>query len=89
MQKGINSDSQIHISIQLLVKAGILICIVVGSWYQAQMRFANIEIRMNDMHEEIVVLTSKVSDIERENIEELELEVQEQRSLLQKMGLKK
>ena len=88
MQKGINSDSQIHISIQLLVKAGILICIVVGSWYQAQMRFANIEIRMNDMHEEIVVLTSKVSDIERENIEELELEVQEQRSLLQKMGLK-
>jgi hypothetical protein len=89
MQKGINSDSQIHISIQLLVKAGILICIVVGSWYQAQMRFANIEIRMNDMHEEIVVLTSKVSDMERENIEELELEVQEQRSLLQKMGLKK
>ena len=70
--QGLNSNSNVTISLQLLIKAGILIAIVVGSWYQAQMRFASIEVRLNDMHEELIVLTSKVATMENKHIVELE-----------------
>tara|TARA_X000001382_G_scaffold110520_1_gene87084 strand:+ start:75 stop:338 length:264 start_codon:yes stop_codon:yes gene_type:complete len=86
MKNGINSDSQIHISVALLIKAGILIAIVVGSWYQAQMRFASIEVRLNDMHEELLVLNSKVGNMETKHIVELE---QQNKTLMEKLGLKK
>ena len=93
MKQGISADSQIHISVALLIKAGILITIVVGSWYQAQMKFASIEVRLNDMHEELVVLTSKVHSMEKEHIQELETQKvaleEENRSLMQKLGLRK
>ena len=96
MTKGISEDAQIHISIAFLIKAMVAVGIVVGGWYQAQMKFANIEARLNDMHDEVVVLNSKVADMEKEHVlelehhnEELQLEVKTQRSLLQKMGLKK
>tara|TARA_R110002012_G_scaffold205225_1_gene375119 strand:+ start:542 stop:835 length:294 start_codon:yes stop_codon:yes gene_type:complete len=86
MANGINSNSNITISLQLLIKAGILIAIVVGSWYQAQMRFANIEVRINDMHEELIVLSSKVNNIESKHIVQLE---EENKTLMQKLGLKR
>jgi len=86
MKNGINSDSQIHISVALLIKAGLLIAIVVGSWYQAQMRFASIEVRLNDMHEELLVLNSKVGNMETKHIVELE---QQNKTLMEKLGLKK
>ena len=86
MANGINADSQIHISVALLIKAGILIAIVVGSWYQAQMRFASIEVRLNDMHEEVLVLSSKVSSIESKHIVQLE---EENKTLMEKIGLKR
>ena len=86
MNKGLNSDSQIHISVALLIKAGILITIVIGSWYQAQMRFASIEVRLNDMHEELLVLNSKVTSMETKHIVELE---EQNKTLMEKLGLKK
>ena len=86
MNKGLNSDSQIHISVALLIKAGILITIVVGSWYQAQMRFASIEVRLNDMHEELLLLNSKVTSMETKHIVELE---EQNKTLMEKLGLKK
>jgi hypothetical protein len=93
MTKGISEDAQIHISIAFLIKAMVAVGIVVGGWYQAQMKFVSIEARINDMHDEIVVLNSKVSDMEKEHIQELEhhaeeLEI-ENKSLMQKLGLKK
>ena len=93
MAKGINSDSSLTISVALLIKAAVLITIVIGSWYQAQMRFANMDRSLSDMHEELVVLTSKVHEIEKEHIQDLETaKVQleeENRSLMQRLGLKK
>lgn len=86
MSKGISEDAQIHISIAFLIKAMIAVAIVVGSWYQAQMRFASIEVRLNDMHEELLVLNSKVSNIETKHIIELE---QQNKTLMEKLGLKK
>ena len=96
MKKGISEDAQIHLSISFLIKSMAAVAIVVGGWYQAQMKFANLEARLNDLHDEVVVLNSKVADMEKEHIlelehhnEELQEEVKTQRSLLQKMGLKK
>jgi|TARA_Y100000296_G_scaffold11294_1_gene13014 hypothetical protein len=93
MKKGISEDAQIHLSISFLIKAMAAVALVVGGWYQAQMKFASIEARLNDLHDEVVVLNSKVADMEREHIQELEhhaeeLEI-ENKSLMQKLGLKK
>ena len=93
MKKGISEDAQIHISIAFLIKAMVAVGIVVGGWYQAQMKFVSLEARLNDMYDEVVVLNSKVADMEKEHIQELEhhaeeLEI-ENKSLMQKLGLKK
>ena len=93
MSKGISENAQIHISIAFLIKAMIAVGVVVGSWYQAQMQFANIESRLNDLHEEVVILSSKVANMEQEHINEIEHHneelIEENRSLLQNMGLKR
>ena len=86
MSKGISEDAQVHISIAFLIKAMVGVAIVVGSWYQAQMRFASLETRMNDMHEELVVLNSKVASMENKHIAELE---EENRTLMQRLGIKR
>ena len=86
MSKGISEDAQVHISIAFLIKAMAGVAIVVGSWYQAQMRFASLETRMNDMHEELVVLNSKVASMENKHITELE---EENRTLMQRLGIKR
>ena len=93
MKKGISEDAQIHISIAFLIKAMVAVGIVVGGWYQAQMKFVSLEARLNDMHDEVVVLNSKVADMEKEHVQELEhhaeeLEI-ENKSLMQKLGLKR
>ena len=82
MKQGISADSQIHISVALLIKAGILITIVVGSWYQAQMKFASMSRTMNDMHEELVV---HIKELETQKVA---LE-EENRTLMQRLGLKR
>ena len=41
------------------------------------------------MEDRVTVLTSSVQGMEQEHLNELEEEVKEQRSLLQKMGIKK
>ena len=93
MSKGISENAQIQISIAMLIKVGVLVAVITGSWYQAQMQFANIEARLNDIHDEVVVLNSKVAKMEAEHIEELEHHNEElietNRSLMQRLGLKK
>ena len=87
--KAISENAQVHISVAFLIKAMIGVGIVTGSWYQAQMKFQEISIRLNDIEDRVTLLTSAVKGMEQEHMEELEEEVREQRSLLQKMGLKK
>tara|TARA_Y100001963_G_C6392703_1_gene270525 strand:- start:44 stop:313 length:270 start_codon:yes stop_codon:yes gene_type:complete len=89
MNKGLNANSEINISVQFLLKAMVMVALVVGSYYQAMLRFSNIEVRINDMHEELVVLSSKVANMEQDHVEELEETITEQKNLLQKLGLKK
>ena len=89
MAKGISEDAQIHISIAFLIKAMLAVGLVTGSWYQAQMKFQEISIRLNDIEDRVTVLATDVQGMKQEHLNELEEEVKEQRSLLQKMGLKK
>ena len=68
MQKGISADSQVHISIAFLIKAMIGISMMIAAYYQIQMKFASIDRTLNDMHEEVVILSSKMSSMEAEHI---------------------
>ena len=86
MSKGISEDAQIHISIAFLIKAMVAGAIVVGSWYQAQMRFAEQERRIKDLENKITVLNASVEGMETQHIQELE---ETNRSLMQRLGLKR
>jgi cell division protein FtsL len=86
MSKGISEDAQIHISIAFLIKAMVAVAIVVGSWYQAQMRFAEQERRIKDLESKITVLNASVEGMETQHIQELE---ETNRSLMQRLGLKR
>jgi|TARA_Y100001951_G_C11133133_1_gene179360 peptidoglycan hydrolase CwlO-like protein len=89
MSKAISADSQIHISIALLVKATMLVAVITGSWYQAQMKFAEIDRKLEDLTNKVTVLSASVEGMEQEHIKELEETITEQKTLLQRMGLKK
>ena len=66
--KGISEDAQIHISIAFLIKAMVAVAIVVGSWYQAQMRFAEQERRIKDLEDKIVILNASIEGMETQHI---------------------
>ncbi len=86
MSKGISEDAQIHISIAFLIKAMIAVAVVVGSWYQAQMQFAEHTRRIQDLEDKITILNASVEGMETQHIQELE---ETNRSLMQRLGLKK
>ena len=65
------------------------ISLLIASYYQIQMKFASIDSTLNDLQSKVTVLTASVEGMEQEQIEELEATVKEQKSLLQKIGLKK
>jgi len=93
MNKGISSDSQVHISIAFLIKAMIGISMLIAAYYQIQMKFASMDRSVGDMHDEVVILQQKMHDMEKAHLEELEhhaeeLEI-ENKTLMQKLGLKK
>jgi len=89
MSKAISEDAQIHISVAFLIKAMVAVAVVTGSWYQAQMKFAEQDRRIKHLEDKVVVLTASVEGMEQEHIKELEQTVQEQKSLLQKIGIRK
>ena len=93
MNKGISSDSQVHISIAFLIKAMIGISMLIAAYYQIQMKFASIDRSVGDMHDEVIILQQKMHDMEKAHLEELEhhaeeLEI-ENKTLMQKLGLKR
>jgi len=86
MAKGISEDAQIHISIAFLIKAMVAVAVVVGSWYQAQMQFADQERRIKDLEDRLTVLNASVEGMETAHIQELE---ETNRTLMQRLGLKR
>ena len=86
MSKGISEDAQIHISIAFLIKAMVAVAIVVGSWYQAQMQFAEQKRRIEDLEDKVTVLSASVEGLETQKIQALE---EENKSLMQRLGIRK
>ena len=86
MNKAISEDAQIHISIAFLIKAMVAVAIVVGSWYQAQMQFAEHSRRIKDLEDRITILNASIEGMETQHIQELE---ETNRTLMQRLGLKK
>ena len=86
MSKAINTDSTISLSVTMLIKVGFLIMVVTGSWYQAQMKFAEQETRIKTLEDKVVVLNASIEGMETQHIEELE---EQNRTLMQRLGLKR
>ena len=86
MNKGISEDAQIHISIAFLIKAMVAVAIVTGSWYQAQMKFAEQDRRIEDLEDKVTVLTASIEGMESQHIQKLE---EENKTLMEKLGLKR
>lgn len=86
MSKAISEDAQIHISVAFLIKAMVAVALVVGSWYQAQMKFAEQDRRIKDLESKVTVLNASIEGIETQHIQQLE---EENRSLMQRLGIKK
>ena len=86
MNKGISEDAQIHISIAFLIKAMVAVAIVTGSWYQAQMKFAEQDRRIEDLDDKVTVLSASVEGMESQHIQKLE---EENKTLMEKLGLKR
>ena len=86
MNKGISEDAQIHISIAFLIKAMVAVAIVTGSWYQAQMKFAEQDRRIEDLEDKVTVLTASVEGMESQHIQKLE---EENRTLMQRLVIKR
>tara|TARA_R100000742_G_C4220060_1_gene44063 strand:+ start:18 stop:281 length:264 start_codon:yes stop_codon:yes gene_type:complete len=86
MSKAINTDSTISLSVAMLIKVGFLIMVVTGSWYQAQMKFAEQEARIKNLENQLTVLSASVEGMETQHIQQLE---EENKTLMQRLGLKK
>ncbi len=86
MANAISEDAQIHISIAFLIKAMVAVAIVVGSWYQAQMQFAEQKRRIEDLERTVNVLNASVEGMESQHIQKLE---EENRTLMQRLGIKR
>jgi len=86
MPNAISEDAQIHISVAFLIKAMVAVAIVTGSWYQAQMKFAEQQRRIETLENKVVVLSASVEGMETAHIEKLE---EQNKSLMQKLGIKR
>ena len=82
----ISEDAQIHISVAFLIKAMVAVAILTGSWYQAQMKFAEQQRRIETLENKVVVLSASVEGMETAHIEKLE---EQNKSLMQKLGIKR
>jgi hypothetical protein len=82
----ISEDAQVHISVAFLIKAMVAVAVVTGSWYQAQMKFAEQDRRLKDLENKVVVLSASVEGMETAHIEQLE---QTNKSLMERLGLKR
>tara|TARA_Y100001970_G_scaffold268995_1_gene360861 strand:+ start:497 stop:757 length:261 start_codon:yes stop_codon:yes gene_type:complete len=86
MSKAISEDAQIHISVAFLIKAMVAVGVAVSSFFQIKNEFAEQERRIKDLENKVVILNASVEGMETQHIEKLE---EENRTLLQRLKLKK
>jgi len=86
MSKGISEDAQIHISVAFLIKAMAAVGLAVSSFFQIQNEFAEQDRRIKELEGKVLVLNAAVEGMETQHIEKLE---EENKSLMQRLGIKK
>ena len=86
MSKAINDSLNLTISISFLVKIILAVGVFAGGVYSVQMRITDLERTVAELHTEVTVLNQKMANMEKEHVKELE---DENRSLMQKLGVKK
>ena len=93
MSKAISENLQVHISVAFLLKAMAAVALGVGAWYQIQINFSDLERKTDELHSEVIVLSGKMADMEKQHLEELEHHneslIEENKTLMERMGLKK
>ena len=85
----LNDSLDVKISVKWLIKIVVLTAALVGSYYNVQHHLGENDRKIDEMHEEIIGISARVVTIENEKRIELEETIKEQRTMLQKLGLKK
>ena len=80
----IDDNLNITINIRWLVQIIVLIGIIVGTWYQAQMKMAENHRHIKLLQEQMSDVQSRIGGMEREKVEDLE---EENKSLLEKINI--
>ena len=80
----IDDNLNITINIRWLVQIIILIGIIVGTWYQAQMKMAENHRHIKLLQEQMSDVQSRIGGMEREKVEDLE---EENKSLLERINI--
>ena len=80
----IADNLNITINIRWLVQIIVLIGIIVGTWYQAQMKMAENHRHIKLLQEQMSDVQSRIGGMEREKVEDLE---EENKSLLEKINI--
>ena len=80
----IDDNLNITINIRWLVQIIVLIGIIVGTWYQAQMKMAENHRHIKLLQEQMSDVQSRIGGMEREKVEDLE---EENKSLLERINI--
>ena len=80
----IDDNLNITINIRWLVQIVVIVALIVGTWYQAQMKMAENHRHIMLLEEQMSVVQSRIGGMEREKVEDL---VEENKSLLEKINI--
>jgi len=85
----LNDSLDVQISVKWLIKIVILIAAVVGGYFNIEHHLKENDRRINEIHEELIAVSARVQVMELEKTKKLEETIKEQRTMLQKIGLRK
>jgi len=80
----IDDNLNITINIRWLVQIIVLIGIIVGTWYQTQMKMAENHRHIQLLEEQMADIQSRIGGMEKEKVKDL---VEENKSLLEKINI--
>jgi len=85
----LNDSLDVQISVKWLLKIVILTAGLVGGYYNVQHHLGENDRKINEIHEELIAVSARVQVMELEKTKKLEETIKEQRTMLQKIGLRK
>ena len=80
----IDDNLNITINIRWLVQIVVIVALIVGTWYQAQMKMAENHRHIMLLEEQMSDVQSRIGGMEKEKVEDLE---EENKSLLERINI--